>query len=281
MGETVVDQSTISLPMTDTTDAWMDDVEGIGFSDSEKEDEKPIVAEVTKNTVAENSSISLPMTEASEAWMDDIGEADFSESEGEEEQKNPVAPEVTNDTGVEETKENDKDLKNTGGVDQSKIGLPMTEASDAWMDDVGGAGLSDSNEEKEDEKPETRNTVAEKGSISLPMTEASDAWMDDTGEAEFLDSDEEEETINTDAEEKGNGNIAGIKENYETNVDKPTIGLPMTEASDVWMDDVGGTGFSDSDEEKENPIEAEETEDTAAEKSPIFLPMAQSSDAWM
>ena len=285
--ETVVDQSTISLPMTDTTDAWMDDVEGIGFSDSEKEDEKPIVAEVTKNTVAENSSISLPMTEASEAWMDDIGEADFSESEGEEEQKNPVAPEVTNDTGVEETKENDKDLKNTGGVDQSKIGLPMTEASDAWMDDVGGAGLSDSDEGKEDEKPifsaETRNSVAEKGSISLPMTEASDAWMDDTGEAEFLDSDEEEETINTDAEEKGNGNIAGIKENYETNVDKPTIGLPMTEASDVWMDDVGGTGFSDSDEEKEkeNPVEAEETKDTAAEKSPIFLPMAQSSDAWM
>merc|ERR1712218_134311 len=57
----------------------------------------------------------------------------------------------------------------------------------------------------------------------------------------------------------------------------------MTEASDLRMDDVGGTGFSDYDEEKEkeNPIEAEETEDTADEKSPIFLPMAQSSDAWM
>merc|ERR1719225_2568360 len=92
----------------------MDDVEGIGFSDSEKEDEKPIVAEVTKNTVAENSSISLPMTEASEAWMDDIGEADFSESEGEEEQKNP-----------------------------------MTEASDAWMDDTGEAEFLDSDEEEE------------------------------------------------------------------------------------------------------------------------------------
>merc|ERR1712176_1384522 len=117
-------------------------------------------------------------------------------------------------------------------------------------DDVGdGGGFDDSEEENQDiVEPKdkiietTEKIVAEKSSLGLPMNEASDAWMDDVGEGGgFDDSDEENQEI-VEPKEK----IPETTEKIVTEK-KSSLGLPMNEASDAWMDDVGeGGGFDDS-----------------------------------
>ena len=95
----------------------------------------------------------------------------------------------------------------------------MTEASDAWMDDVGEAGFSDSDEEKVKENTTASEEIAaEKSSISLPMAQAPDAWMDDVGDARYSHSENETE------EEKKQ-----IKE-LDTVAEASTISHPETEA---------------------------------------------------
>ena len=80
---------------------------------------------------------------------------------------------------------------------------------------------------------------------------------------------------------------------------KSTIGLPMTEATDAWMDDddLGAGGFSDSDEEAAAPVAGEEpvaaepvaaepaaeaaeapsTEDSVEEAAASEIPLAEES----
>merc|ERR1711971_914347 len=94
---------------------------------------------------------------------------------------------------------------------KSSLGLPMNEASDAWMDDVGeGGGFDDSEEENQEiEEPKekitetTEKIIAEKiSSLGLPMNEASDAWMDDVGDGGGFDDSEEENQEIVDPKEK-------------------------------------------------------------------------------
>merc|ERR1719232_691150 len=114
--------------------------------------------------------------------------------------------------------------------------------------------------------------VDNKTNISLPMTEASNAWMEDF-EAPGFESDEEE-TIN---ENKKDKNDAFESPNIESNKKEATrelvttaeieqkkvletktnILLPMTEASDAWMDDFEAPAFESDEDEL---VEAKETE---------------------
>merc|ERR1719397_1284137 len=117
------------------------------------------------------------MTEASDAWMDQDETIGMIESdEDEEEEKEKEQPEIP----VIEPEKITVDTK------PSTIDLPMTEASDAWMDQDETIGMieSDEDEEEEEKQPEIPVTEPEKitvqtkpSTIDLPMTEASDAWM--------------------------------------------------------------------------------------------------------
>merc|ERR1711862_154925 len=104
---------------------------------------------------------------------------------------------------------------------KSSLGLPMNEASDAWMDDVGdGGGFDDSEEENlEIEEPKekitetTEKIVAEKkSSLGLPMNEASDAWMDDLGDEGGFDDSEEENLEIVEPKDKITDTTEKIKE---------------------------------------------------------------------
>merc|ERR1712066_577934 len=121
----------------------------------------------------------------------------------------------------------------------------------------------------------------ETSTIGLPMTESSEAWMEDVGEdCCFDDSGDENELkpISDVAEE------AKLKANSVTNEETSTIGLPMMESSDAWMEDVGeGCCFDDSEDENElkpNSDVAEESKLKAnsvpiEETSSIGLPMTE------
>merc|ERR1719468_630929 len=127
----------------------------------------------------------------------------------------------------------------------------MNQASDAWMDDVGdGAGFDDSEEEnlEEEQQKEQATVTMEKNvsknssSLGLPMNEASDAWMDDVGDGAGFD-DSEEEILEVEEQEEQ------ATETMKKSVTKNScsLGLPMNQASDAWMDDIGeGAGFDDS-----------------------------------
>ena len=72
----------------------------------------------------------------------------------------------------------------------------MTEASEAWMDDLeGGCGFGSSNEDVSSTENVTEEMEKPKKEISilgLPMTEASEAWMDDVGDGGGFEASEEE-----------------------------------------------------------------------------------------
>merc|ERR1712110_120161 len=254
-----------------------------------------------------------PMTESSEAWMDDLNEGCAFDESDEESSKDEKETETVNVKDDKEELKSDS-LKDSDTIDnKSSIGLPMTEASDTWMDDLEeGGGFDDSDDDvssKENvilEKEE--KSVKDKSSIGLPMTEASDAWMDDVGDGGGFDDSEEEIDDKIDKNEKpkdaeiiekhDSENIAeetdacpvneeGIVLEAETivTVEKnSSIGLPMTQASDAWMDDLeGGDGFDDSDEDvtpSENVI-TEKEEKSVKDVSSIGLPMTEASEAWM
>merc|ERR1712106_225731 len=124
---------------------------------------------------------------------------------------------------------------------------------------------------------ETKPAIA-----GLPMDDASDAWMnDDVG---TIDSESEDETVQ--AKESTLKELATVQ--APTKDVKPAIaGLPMTDASDAWMDDDVGTIMSDSEDEIENiqesekfvPNEKQQTVDP--KKSYAGLPTDTVTDAWM
>merc|ERR1712227_554738 len=138
------------------------------------------------------------------------------------------------------------------------INLPMTEASDAWMDDF-EAPASDSDDEQEKEeqleakekvldvqKTESTKPASEYiANIQLPMTEASDAWMDDFVAPPSDDKQEKEEHL----EEKEKVlDLQKAESTKPASENKANISLPMTEASDAWMDDFEAPVFDSDDE---------------------------------
>merc|ERR1712106_1269343 len=133
----------------------------------------------------------LPMDDASEAWMnDDVGTID-SESEDEVEKFNETTVDKEEKT-KEKTKQaiifedKDKDKQTPKDAKPAIAGLPMDDASDAWMND--DVGTIDSESEDDVEKVE-ETTVQIKEEVKqssedtkpaiagLPMDDASDAWM--------------------------------------------------------------------------------------------------------
>merc|ERR1712106_856169 len=121
-------------------------------------------------------------------------------------------------------------------------GLPMEDASDAWMNDDVGLMDSDSDDEMEVEKEavkpveemvkETKPAIA-----GLPMEDASDAWMnDDFG---TIDSEEEDSIESLEKEKKII--VEKIEEFKEKFSSKPVnlgfAGLPRDDVSDAWMND--------------------------------------------
>merc|ERR1712008_370580 len=85
-------------------------------------------------------------------------------------------------------------------IQSSGIYLPITEMTEDWMDDGGGMGSMDSDEEEEVEpKIEEKKDIEQKkeavkpSGIALPITEMTEDWMDDGGGMGSIDSDEEED----------------------------------------------------------------------------------------
>merc|ERR1712008_80135 len=131
------------------------------------------------------------------------------------------------------------------------IALPITEMTEDWMDDCEAMGSMDSDEEKEvqpntEEKKEIeqKKEAVKPSGIYLPITEMTEDWMDNGGGMGSMDSDEEEE-VEPKIEEKKD-----IEQKKEA-VKPSGIALPITEMTEDWMDDGGGMGSMDSDEEEE------------------------------
>merc|ERR1719270_2485072 len=105
-------------------------------------------------------------------------------------------------------------------------------------------------EVKDIQKTESTNPASEcKAMINLPMTEASDAWMDDF-EPPASDSDDEQEKEEQLEEEEKVLDIQNIESTKPASESTANINLPMTEASDAWMDDFVAPP-SDDEQEKE------------------------------
>merc|ERR1712013_588980 len=132
--------------------------------------------------------------------------------------------------------------------------------------------------------------TATKPSIAgLPMTDASDAWMDD--DFGTIDSESETELDESQKIENGRSLCKEEAKTYQQNQEKvnnsntPTvIGLPMTEASDAWMDDDVLQIESESENESDKTsINADEKEHQLhkTRTNQIGLPMNDASDAWM
>merc|ERR1711862_976773 len=163
-----------------------------------QEKENVLETQVTKCTKPEaetKANISLPMTEAFDAWMED-----FVAPPSDDEQEKEEQLEVEDIQKTESTKPASESTAN--------INLPMTEASDAWMDDF-VAPPSDDEQEKEEHLEEkekaldiqniesTKPASESTANINLPMVEASDAWMDDfvAPTSDYDDEQEQEEKL--------------------------------------------------------------------------------------
>merc|ERR1719312_557603 len=187
-----------SLPMDDASEAWMNDDVGTIDSDSDTDEDGSL--DTKEKLIETKPSISgLPMDDASEAWMnDDVGIMD---SDSDEEIEPKSKDKKVEDRNLE-IKENKEEIK------PALTGLPMNEASDAWMDDDVGTIDSDSDNESVDSKEKTssdkikvekiqpnlkeKTTEVKSHIAGLPMDDASDAWMnDDVG---TIDSESEQDT---------------------------------------------------------------------------------------
>merc|ERR1712106_499629 len=168
----------------DASDAWMNDDVGTIDSESEDDDEKfkETVVQI-KGKIDEPSKVTkpaiagLPMDDASDAWMnDDVGTID-SESEDDVEKVEETIVQIK-----EEVKQTSED------ANPAIAGLPMDDASEAWMNDDVGTIDSDS-EDQEEENKEAAIKIEEKiqqphmdtkpAIAGLPMDDASEAWMND------------------------------------------------------------------------------------------------------
>merc|ERR1712029_1117399 len=122
------------------------------------------------------------------------------------------------------------------------------------------------------QKTESAKPASEcQANINLPMTEASDAWMDDF-EPASSDSDEEQEKEEHLEEKEKVLDIQKTESSKPASENKANINLPMTEASDAWMDDFEAPAFDSDDEqekeqlqEKENVLDTQVTESTKPE----------------
>merc|ERR1711973_969550 len=180
--------------------------------------------EPEKELLKSKAVISLPMTGATEAWMDDddnfggfssldddqVAKDEVANTMSEEKIKQEAAVEVEESVeikAIDEIIEQEKEVLER----KEAISLPMTGATEAWMDDDDNfGGFSSSNDDpvneeempkamqetniKEeaaveieesaeikatDEKIEPEKEVLEsKAAISLPMTGATEAWME-------------------------------------------------------------------------------------------------------
>merc|ERR1712123_241141 len=184
--------------MDDASEAWMNDDVGTIDSESEDEVEKNTETKVQIEEKVQQSAkhtkpaiAGLPMDDASDAWMnDDVGTID-SESEDDVEKLEETTVQIK-----EEVKQTSEDTK------PAIAGLPMDDASEAWMNDDVGTIDSDS-EDQEEENKETAIKIEEKiqqppmdtkpAIAGLPMDDASEAWMNDdvgTIDSESEDYDE-------------------------------------------------------------------------------------------
>merc|ERR1719483_70412 len=215
------------LPMDETSDAWMNDDVGTIVSDSEEEEAKiqiPLVqkdeVEKEKENISKSAIASLPMDEASDAWMnDDVGTMD-SESEDEEAKTEVISiqkEDVKKDVGTIDSYSDDKEAnteltpvqKEKGKQQPSEVskpaiaGLPMNDASDAWMNEDFGTIDSDDEDSIQSLEKE-KKIIVEKievfkekltakapgyGFTGLPINELTDAWMND----DFVEIEDDEE----------------------------------------------------------------------------------------
>merc|ERR1719513_468093 len=200
----------------------------------------------------------LPMNEASDAWMDD----DVGTIESDSDNESVDSKEKTSSEKIKVEKNQPTLKEKTTEVKSQIAGLPMDDASDAWMNDDVGTIDSDSDSDK-DSSLDTKEKLKEtKPSISgLLMDDASEAWMnDDVG---IMDSDSDEEIEPKSKDKKVGDRDLEIKEKKEEI--KPALtGLPMNEASDAWMDDDVGTIDSDSDNES-----VDSKEKTSSDKNEV------------
>merc|ERR1712106_968090 len=216
---------------------------------------------------------------------DDVGTID-SESEDDVEQNKETTVQIE-----EKVQQSAKDTK------PAIAGLPMDDASDAWMSDDVGTIDSDS-EDQEEENKETAIKIEEKiqqrsmdtkpAIAGLPMDDASEAWMnDDVGTIDSESEDEDEKIREATVQTKE-------KIDQPSKVTKPSIaGLPMDDASDAWMNDDVGTIDSDDEDsvrslDKEKKITVEKIEEfteklkvKAAHSGFAGLPVDDVSDTWM
>ena len=210
--------SNLGLPMTEASEAWMDDLgDGDGFDDSDKEDLEVDVAEekspetIKQKSLEKTSSLGLPMTEASDAWMDDLGDEGGFDVSDEDNQEVKVArekfpdmakqtpPERTEDQEnkkifaetqesvessipVKETSTNEKKLKEN--ADSKSFGLPMADTTDEWMtEDYETINLEDDSDSDldtfEKEKRKLKKDI-EHFEKKLGSNEAEDGSKNDT-----------------------------------------------------------------------------------------------------
>merc|ERR1712098_1005089 len=152
-----------SLPMEDTSDAWMND--DLGTIDSDSDDERTNSNEKTSPPELAHEEIKpqitgLPMEDASDAWMnDDVGtiDSDFDDESGDAEsdnKKNKPRESKTEST-IQISKETSNEIK------PQIAGLPMEDASDAWMNDDVETIDSDSDDESEDVKSDRKKNQPE------------------------------------------------------------------------------------------------------------------------
>merc|ERR1719232_1402557 len=133
----------------------------------------------------------------------------------------------------------------------------MTGSSDAWMDNFETPTFESENEPETKEEPnKIENIIPQvtenKTNISLPMTETSETWMDEF-EAPAFDSDDEVEETEKLGENARATEVSTTEITKETKSDA-NISLPMTGASEVWMDDFEASFDSDVESEKDQEI---------------------------
>merc|ERR1719348_1825969 len=172
---------------------------------------------------------------------------------------------------------------------KAAISLPMTGATEAWMDDddnFGGFSSSDDDQGDEDKMPEEniekieaeKEVLKSKVALSLPMTGATEAWMDEDDKFDgFSSSDDdqvnEDEMLKAMPEENVKKEAAvEIEESAEILKSKAAISLPMTGATEAWMDDdenFGGFSSSDDDQVAEDEIANKMSEEKIKQEAAV------------
>merc|ERR1711936_1563851 len=282
-----IKQSKPTLPLDDASEAWMNDDVGMIESDSDDEVLQENIEVIgIKESIIPIDNIkpnlsTLPLDEVSEVLMENKVGTIYSVEEDEHEEKVQHTSKDNKScaTVLPMLPEASKEIKSKAS------GLPLDDASEAWMDDDIGIIYSDSEDEVlagkievvqnvqketeinvEEKVPEAPTGITPKAS-GLPLDNASEAWMDD--DVGIIDSDSEEEAIHGDigvVENKENVQQARqIKvDETDTKVSRNIVQdivpqrsattksgnscLTLEDTSEAWMDDDVGTIDSDSED---------------------------------